>query len=299
MSTSEIAPQARSQTIDDRIEVPVEPGGPYSGSLNRLVSYVPRPVRTIVGEAGGMTELLVKVVASAVRHPRGYWDDVVEEIHFTVKRSWLSISIALAGFLIALSIPSMQFVSLAGVGELYGPLLFVQSTRTFTVWVAALLVAGVIGAAMTAELGSRKVREELDAMQVMGIDPIRTLVVPRIVAVSIVTTLLSIPATIVTILTSQLAAWYIGGIDAASFYQFVFSNLSTVEILAMVANCFIAGVLIGTVCCYKGLNAGGGAIGLGRAVNQAVVISFVALFVMQLGYNAVVLGLFPGLGEFR
>jgi phospholipid/cholesterol/gamma-HCH transport system permease protein len=67
----------------------------------------------------------------------------------------------------------------------------------------------------------------------------------------------------------------------------------------MVFNCFLSGLLIGTVCCYKGLNAAGGAIGLGRAVNQAVVISFVALFVMQLGYNAIVLGLFPGLGEFR
>jgi len=278
---------------------PLEEGGPYSGRLNRVVGLVPRPVRSAVSEAGGMAELLIKVTVSAVRQPRGYWGDVVEEIHYTVKRSWLSISIALGGFLIALSVPSNQFVNLAGVGEFYGPLLFVTSTRTFTVWVATLLVAGVIGAAMTAELGSRKVREELDAMQVMGIDPIRTLVVPRIVAVSIVTTLLSIPAAIVTLLTSQLGAWYVGGLDAASFYQFVWLNLSTVDVIAMVVNCFIAGVLIGTVCCYKGLNAGGGAIGLGRAVNQAVVVSFVALFVMQLGYNALVLGLAPGLGEFR
>jgi phospholipid/cholesterol/gamma-HCH transport system permease protein len=67
----------------------------------------------------------------------------------------------------------------------------------------------------------------------------------------------------------------------------------------MVLNCFLAGLLIGVVCCYKGLTAAGGAMGLGRAVNQAVVIAFVALFVMQLGYNALILGFFPGLGEFR
>jgi phospholipid/cholesterol/gamma-HCH transport system permease protein len=289
-------------TVQDDMLVeplPVEDGGPYGGQLSRAVGFVPGRVRTVVSEAGGMTQLLVKVLWSAVRHPRGYWNDVVEELHFTIKRSWLSITVALSGFLIALSVPSMQFVQLAGVGELYGPMLFVHSTRTFTVWVAALLVAGVIGAAMTAELGSRKVREELDAMQVMGIDPIRTLVVPRIVSISIVTTLLAIPAEIITILTCQLAAWYIGGISKEAFYSFLFLNLSTVEIVAMVLNCFLAGLLIGTVCCYKGLNAAGGAIGLGRAVNQAVVISFVALFVMQLGYNAIVLGLFPGLGEFR
>jgi phospholipid/cholesterol/gamma-HCH transport system permease protein len=260
---------------------------------------VPASVRGVVTEAGGMSRLLGTVLWSAIRHPKGYWNDVVEEMFFTIQRSWLSITVALSGFLLMLSVPSSQFLQLAGVGELYGPILLVQSTRTFTVWVAALLVAGVIGAAMTAELGSRKVREELDAMSVMGIDPIRTLVVPRVVSVTLVTTLLAIPAELITVLTSQLSAKIIGGLTAADFYQFQWLTLSPIEVLSMIGNCFLAGLLIGTVCCYKGVTAAGGAIGLGKAVNQAVVISFVALFIMQLGYNALILGLFPGLGEFR
>ena len=207
---------------------PIEDGGPFSGRLNRIVAHVPRPLRTVLGEAGGMTSLFCQVAHSAIRHPRGYWGDVIDEINRTVRRSWLAIIIALGGFLIALSVPSVQFVSLAGVGEYYGPLLFVQSTRTFTVWVSALLVAGVVGTAMTAELGARKVREELDAMQVMGIDPIRTLVVPRMVAVTIFTILLSVPATIVSLLASQFTVWYIGGIEGPAFYQYVFQSLSTV-----------------------------------------------------------------------
>jgi phospholipid/cholesterol/gamma-HCH transport system permease protein len=278
---------------------PIEPGGPYDSSLARAVAYVPGPVRNVVTEAGGMAHLLVTVLWSAIRHPRGYWTDVVEEMQFTIKRSWISITVALFGFLLALSVPSMQFVQLAGVGELYGPLLLTQSTRTFTVWVATLLVAGVIGAAITAELGSRKVREELDAMQVMGIDPIRTLVVPRVVSVALITTLLGIPAEFITILSSQFASHYIGGIEAPEFYSFLWLNMSTIEVVAMVLNCLLAGLLIGAVCCYKGMHAAGGAMGLGKAVNQAVVISFVALFVMQLGYNAIILGVFPGLGAFR
>jgi phospholipid/cholesterol/gamma-HCH transport system permease protein len=264
-----------------------------------VVGHVPGPVRSLVGEAGGMAELLVKVLWSAVRHPVGYWTDVLDEMHYTIKRSWLSISIALAGFLVALSVPSMQFVNLAGVGELYGPLLLVHSTRTFTVWVATLLIAGVVGAAITAELGSRKVREELDAMQVMGIDPIRTLVVPRVVSVTLMTTLLAIPAELITLATSTFSSWYIGRIGPADFFNFVFQTLSIVELLALVINCFLAGLLIGAICCYKGLTAAGGAMGLGRAVNQAVVIAFLALFVMQLGYNALILGFFPTLGAFR
>ncbi|HSV39245.1 MAG TPA: ABC transporter permease [Nocardioidaceae bacterium] len=278
---------------------PIEPGGPYAGTVNRVVAYVPGSVRSVVDDAGGMAQLMVGVLWSAVRHPRGYWSDVVDEMHYTVKRSWLSITIALAGFLIALSVPAMQFITLAGVGELYGPMLLTHSTRTFTVWVASLLVAGVIGASITAELGSRKVREELDAMQVMGIDPIRTLVVPRVVSVTLITTLLSIPALFITIGTMQFSAKYIGGLKSAEFYDWLWLAMSTTELVMMVVNCLIAGLLIGVVCCYKGLNASGGAMGLGKAVNQAVVISFVSLFVFQLGYNALVLGFFPDLGTFR
>lgn len=298
MSKSEAA-LPRSAMIPETVELPIEPDGPYGSRMSSAVALVPGPVRSVVTEAGGMTSLLVKVVWSAVRHPRGYWNDVVDEMAFTIKRSWLAITVALFGFLLALSVPSMQFVQLAGVGELYGPLLLVHSARTFTVWVATLLVAGVIGAAITAELGSRKVREELDAMQVMGIDPIRTLVVPRVVSVALVTTLLGIPALLCTVLACQFGAWYIGSIDAASFYSFLWSTMSVVELLSMIFNCFLAGLLIGTVCCYKGLTAAGGAMGLGRAVNQAVVIAFLSLFVMQLGYNAVILGVFPDLGAFR
>ncbi|WP_200954406.1 MULTISPECIES: MlaE family ABC transporter permease [unclassified Nocardioides] len=278
---------------------PIEPDGPYGSKLSQLVADVPGPIRSVTAEAGGMTLLLGKVLWSAIRHPRGYWNDVLDEMHFTIKRSWLSISIALFGFLLALSVPSMQFVNLAGVGELYGPLLLVQSTRTFTVWVATLLVAGVIGAALTAELGSRKVREELDAMEVMGIDPIRTLVLPRMVSITLITTLLAIPAEIITVLSSQFGAWFVGGIPRDDFYSYLWSTLSTVELVALMFNCFLAGLLIGAVCCYKGLAAQGGAMGLGKAVNQAVVVAFLALFIMQLGYNAVILGFFPGLGAFR
>jgi phospholipid/cholesterol/gamma-HCH transport system permease protein len=279
---------------------PIEPDGPYGGRLSRAVGYLPASVRAVMFEAGGAAALLGKVLWSAIRHPRGYWGDVLDEMHFTIKRSWLSITVALTGFLMALAVPSVQFISVAGVGELYGPLLLVQSTRSFTVWVATLLVAGVVGAACTAELGSRKVREELDAMEVMGIDPVRALVVPRIVAIALITTLLSIPAELITVLSSQLGSTLIGGVPAADFYgAFVWTTMSTVEVAALVFNCFLAGLLIGAVCCYKGLAAAGGAIGLGRAVNQAVVISFIALFVMQLGYNALILGFFPGLGAMR
>lgn len=286
-------------TIETHTGPPIEPGGPYDGRLNRAVAVIPAGPRGVLAETGGMALLLCKVVWSAVRHPRGYWGDVAEQMHFTIKKSWLSIGLGIFGFLIALSTTGMQFLNIAGVGEYFGPLLVVQCTRTFTVWVSTLLVAGVIGAAITAELGSRKVREELDAMIVMGVDPVRVLVLPKVIAVMIITTMLSIPAQWISILSCQFAAYYIGDISATDFYSFLWINQTRTELIAMMINCLLAGIVVGTVTAYKGLNAQGGSTGLGRAVNQAVVICFLALFVLQLGYNAVVLGLFPDLGGFR
>ena len=277
----------------------LEPDGPYGSKLSQRVGFVPARLRRVLAEAGGMAKLLATALYSAIRHPRGYWGDVALDMHRTIKRSWLSIGIALFGFLMALSIPAVQFISKAGASELYGPLLVVLSTRTFTVWVTALLVAGVIGSSVTSELGARKVREELDAMQVMGIDPVRALVVPKIVSITLISTLLSIPALLITIWTAQFAAWSVGGLSSAEFYHYVWLNESTTEVLAMVVNCALSGILIAAICCYKGLNASGGSIGLGHAVNQAVVQCYLAVFVMQLGFSAIVLGLFPGLGDFR
>ncbi|HWJ82476.1 MAG TPA: ABC transporter permease [Nocardioides sp.] len=283
----------------DVVAVPREPHGPFGSPLAVPLGLLPGAVRRPVAEVGGMSRLLVVALASAVRHPRGYWGEVALDMRDTIQRSWLAITVALSAFLVALSIPAVQFVSNAGVAELYGPLLIVTSTRTFTVWVAALLMAGVVGASATAELGARKVREELDAMNVMGIDPVRALVVPRIVSITLMTTLLAVPAEVITLLTAQFAAWYVAGINAPQFYSFVWLNLGPTELAALVVNCALSGLLIATVCCYKGLHASGGSIGLGRAVNQAVVQCFLAIFAMQLGFNAILLGLFPGLGEFK
>lgn len=278
---------------------PIEKGGPYDSMLARRVAQVPPGIRGVAVEAGGMLQLLVQVFVSAVRHPRGYWSDVLDEMHFTIKRSWLSMTLAIFGFLLTLSVPSMIWVAAAGISEVYGPFLLVFCCRTFAVWVTTVLVAGVVGTGMTAELGSRKVREELDAMRVMGIDPNRALVLPRLVSVTLMTGMLAIPAAIISVLSMQFAAKFVVGMSAPDFYSFLWMTLSPLEIIFMIGDCTLSGMLIGTVCCYKGLAASGGATGLGRAVNQAVVVAFAALFVLQLGYNAVVLGFFPYLGSPR
>ena len=81
------------------------------------------------------------------------------------------IAAALFGFLVFMSILTVQFFDMAGATQLFGPLLFLQSMRTFTMWIDSMVVAGVIGTALTADVGARKVREEIDAMDGHGHRP--------------------------------------------------------------------------------------------------------------------------------
>ncbi|MGH3999994.1 MAG: MlaE family ABC transporter permease [Pseudonocardiaceae bacterium] len=278
---------------------PISRRGPYANPLSNSLKWLPPKIRGPVVEAGGMVDLLVKIVSSAVRHPRGYWVDVADDMYLTLKQASLPIAAAIFGFLIFMSILTVQFFAMAGATQLFGPLLLLQAMRTFTMWIVSMVVAGVIGSALTADIGARKVREEIDAMEVMGVDPIRDLAVPRVVSLTLLTTLISVPSIIVTIVSMQVGANYVAGQSSADFHSNLFANVSPIQVLAVVANCFLVGLLIGTICCYKGLNASGGAIGLGRAVNQAVVLSFVGVWVLQLAFNALLLGLFPNLGAFR
>lgn len=273
--------------------------GPYDGRWNRVVGALPARLSGPLAEAGGMAQLLGRIVKSAVLHPTGYWHLVVEDMYATIKQAWIPIVAGVFGFLIFMSILTVQFFDMAGANQLFGPLLLLQSMRTFTMWIDSMVVAGVIGTALTADVGARKVREEIDAMMVMGIDPVRDLAVPRVLSITFITTLLAVPSLLVTIVSMNLGALYVARMPSAHFYSNLYSNVSPIDIVAVVVNSFLVGLLIGTICCYKGFTASGGAIGLGRSVNQAVVLSFLSVWVLQLAYNALLLGFFPELGSFR
>jgi phospholipid/cholesterol/gamma-HCH transport system permease protein len=170
--------------------------------------------------------------------------------------------------------------------------------ESFTVWAVALVLAGIVGASLTSELGARRVRDELDAMRVMGIDPIRELVAPRMLSAILLTTLMAFPAVAISLYATQFSAAYYAAQNMSEFQAYAFDNMVPLELVLVVVNCLLAGLVIGVVCAYKGMNAGGGSEGLGKAVNQAVVISFVALWIYQTLYTGITQGIFD-LGRFR
>ena len=258
------------------------------------------PLRNALVQTGEMTLLMFRVIGSAVRHPVGYWGDVRDEMYGILKLCWVPMIISTTAF--GFGAPGIQggnLYALFGIPERLGSFFIMASVREFAPWINAMVVAGVIGTAMTADLGARRIREEIDAMEVLGIEPIRTLVVPRVIAVTIMTGLLDLVALTFGIVGGYIAAVPLLGASSGSYFASFFANATVTELWGSVLKTTLFGLIIGVVCCYKGLTAQGGPIGVGRAVNQAVVISFAAIWVFNFVFTTILLGLNPAMQVYK
>ncbi|SCG40568.1 MlaE family ABC transporter permease [Micromonospora coxensis] len=163
--------------------------------------------------------------------------------------------------------------------------------------VTALVIAGAGGSAICADLGSRKIREELDAMQVLGIDPIHRLVVPRVLASMLVAVLLNGLVSVVGVSGGYLFNVVMqGGTPGA--YLASFQALGQLpDLLVGEVKALLFGAAAALVASYKGMTARGGPKGVGDAVNQSVVITFMLLFALNFLVTAVYFQVVPQKGS--
>jgi phospholipid/cholesterol/gamma-HCH transport system permease protein len=165
------------------------------------------------------------------------------------------------------------------------------ATLTQTGPITSVLVVGGAGAtAMCADLGARTIREELDAMRVMGIDPIQRLVVPRVLALTLNAFLLNSIVCIAGVVGSYFFAINLQHVTPGAFAD----SLTTLMGLSETVLCFLKAIMFGLaaglIACYKGITVGGGPQGVGNAVNETVVYTFVALFVINVLVTGVGVG---------
>jgi phospholipid/cholesterol/gamma-HCH transport system permease protein len=154
-------------------------------------------------------------------------------------------------------------------------------------------VAGAGGSAVCADLGARTIREEIDAMEVLGINPIQRLVVPRVLAAILVSALLFGLVSIVGVAGGYYFNVVLQGVTPGAYIQ-GFSALSKPsDVLVGFIKAALFGLAAGIVAAYRGLNPSGGPKGVGDAVNQAVVITFILLFAINVIVTAVYLNLVP------
>lgn len=174
-----------------------------------------------------------------------------------------------------------QFAAFGQESKL-GALINISVTKQIGPVLAAIMVAGRVGGALAAELGTMAVTEQLDAMRTMDADPLRILVVPRVVACIIMTPLL----TIYSDLLGSLGAWFITvklqGVSNTDYWFFTAQWLDWWSPTSGLLKAVAFGAAIGFIACYKGFTCSAGATGVGRATTSAFVSSFLAIIVINL-----------------
>ena len=146
---------------------------------------------------------------------------------------------------------------------------------------AAVMLAGRVGGALTAELGTMNVTEQLDALRVMGVDPIRYLVVPRFVTAVLLTPMLTIYSDFLGVLGGFGISVYFLGVPAAPYWQYSAAGVDNWQIAEGLVKSVFFGGAIGLISCYKGFTCGSGASGVGRACTESFVASFLVIIVLN------------------
>jgi phospholipid/cholesterol/gamma-HCH transport system permease protein len=253
------------------------------------------PVKSLFEEVGDMMVLTAKTVMSAVRPPFPFGGEFIGQFLFALQLCWFPMTISMIA--ICFGAPGLQaanFLSLFGALDRLGGFFVLASIREFAPLVTSVIVAGVAGTAITADLGARKIREELDALQVLGVDPIKNLVVPRFLALMLITGLLDVYA-IVFGISGGVIAELMYDEPLGGFWATLFNNASVTDLWGSVLKTTCFGAIIAIVCSYKGMTASGGAEGVGRAVNEAVVIAFMGVFAFNYVFTQTLLATHPEL----
>jgi phospholipid/cholesterol/gamma-HCH transport system permease protein len=231
-------------------------------------------------ELGAMAVFGIQII---IRIPRSPFE--IREFMFQLYQVGVrSITIVLvAGFFVG-GIVALQFnhaLSLFGAQVYLGGVTTSGLLREVGPVLVAIMITGRIGAYITAELGTMKVTEQVDAVRCLGADPLQCLVVPRFLAVAIMIFFLTIFGLIVSLVGGAIISSLLLEVNI-NYYLINLRKLTAVWALfnGMIKS-ILFGLVIAVICCYKGMSAEGGAEGVGRAVNSTLVVASIAVFLLD------------------
>lgn len=189
--------------------------------------------------------------------------------------------VALVGAFVGAVLGVEMFEQFKAIGQetRLGGVIHISVVKQIGPVLAAVMIAGRVGGAVSAELGSMRVTEQLDALRVMGSDPIRHLVVPRVLACLIMVPVLTVFSDLLGIFGSWLVVVKGFGVDPEEYWKFSSQFVGNWDVFTGLVKSVFFGLGIGLISCYKGFNCGTGASGVGRAATESFVISFIVIIV--------------------
>jgi phospholipid/cholesterol/gamma-HCH transport system permease protein len=241
---------------------------------------------------GGLASLTAQTVYQTFKPPYKY-DHIIEQSKKAGYDSLPIVSVValFIGFIFALQFG--YFMQRIGSEMYIASLVALAIVRELGPVITALIVAGRVGAANTAELGSMQVTEQIDALETLATNPIKYLVVPRFVALGIMLPVLTLYADLVGIIGSYLICVLKLGITSSMYINMTFSALIHKDLFTGLFKAWIFGMVIALVSCYEGFNVEGGAVGVGRATTRSVVVSFMLILAADCFITALFYFIFP------
>jgi phospholipid/cholesterol/gamma-HCH transport system permease protein len=192
--------------------------------------------------------------------------------------------VGLTGFIMGLVLTMQLRPSMVdyGVESQLPAIVGIAIVREIGPVITALIFAGKIGSSIGAEMGSMKVTEQIDAMEVSGTNPFKYLVITRVTAATLMLPVLAMLSDAISLYGAYLGVNIRGTTSFHLFWTQVFDNLSFSDVLPAFIKCYFFGFAVGMIGCFKGYNSNKGTEGVGRSANSAVVVSSVMIFVIDL-----------------
>ena len=254
-------------------------------TITGMLEQIGRAVAGVAGTVAGLLDMLGAVLAAGARtliHPRSF--RLTSTVHHLEQVCWRAVPIVvLITFLIGCIIAQQGIFHFRRFGAdiFVVDMLGVLVLREIGVLLVAIMVAGRSGSAYTAELGSMKMREEIDALRTMGFDPIEVLVLPRMLALVLALPILAFLGAMAALYGGGLVAWLYGGVDPEAFLLRLRDAISIDHFIVGIVKAPVMAAVIGIVACVEGLAVQGSAELLGQHTTASVVKGIFFVIVMD------------------
>jgi phospholipid/cholesterol/gamma-HCH transport system permease protein len=248
-------------------------------------------LRNMYAEAGEVAAFIGEII-HGLFHPPFFWDETVASATKVAYQCFIPVVAILFPTGMIASLMGLKIMVLFGTERMLSSLLAQGVIKEMAPSLAGIMVAAQAGSAIAGEIGTMRVKEEIDALGVMSINPIKFLVIPRLVALALVCPLISVIATVSGMAGGYLVAIYVKGQNSGVFMANLLTFVSLGDIWAGLMKSAVFGVAVGLIACYYGYNVKGGAVGVGKAANNTVVYSIVAVAVLNYLMTSILLKVF-------
>ncbi len=237
-----------------------------------------KPFTNFLAAFGEYTKLIADVIVVSIKKPPS-WSLLMDQLFIIGVASFTVVAItgiSTGTVLAAQSFYQLREKGLSGVtGIMVAKAMITELGPVLT----ALMVTGRVGSAMCAELGTMRVTEQIDAMETMAVDPKWYLLSPRYIAGIFMVPLLTCFSTILGILGGYFIASTFFGMPASNYFDPMPIHVSGFDIMTGIIKSIFFGIVLVTICCYKGMKTKGGAAGVGRSTTNSVVLSYITILV--------------------